>query len=371
MYETGKTTSRIALLKARIAELETQLRQSPTATPAPETNAAAHGGGSTINPATLGFAIPSVSGPILPISPAPSTHASLGATTHTASSTTGQSPRPPRVPHYAQSTNPRPPGPPDPHFDWDLSFLDQPVSDLNSHMYMAAVDGIAFGAARPRDFNSDGKDGGSRNLEDEFHFDANGDISILPTMPQGRELVGGWFDPTDVPPAVRDHLLDLFFARLIPRSNFSITIHMPRFYTRLTLPPAKRPHPALLYSMYATAARASSQPAIKQLEGQFFEIADKQIRLAVGNHDRLLDALRGMALLTNYLFAKEKYSLGYHMCGAAVRLAISCGLDRIPSSVWTPAPAFNAAIHCTLRTGGYAIPPPEDPIDLAERIYAL
>jgi hypothetical protein len=52
-------------------------------------------------------------------------------------------------------------------------------------------------------------------------------------------------------------------------------------------------------------------------------------------------------------------------------LAISCGLDRIPSSVWSPAPPFNAAIHCTLRTGGYAIPPPEDAIDLAERIYAF
>jgi len=39
--------------------------------------------------------------------------------------------------------------------------------------------------------------------------------------------------------------------------------------------------------------------------------------------------------------------------------------------VWAPAPPFNAAIHCTLRTGGYAIPPPEDAIDLAERIYAF
>lgn len=71
--------------------------------------------------------------------------------------------------------------------------------------------------------------------------------------------------------------------------------------------------------MYTTAARISSQPGIKQLEQQFFDIADKQIRLAVANHDRLLDALRGMALLTNYLFAKEKYSLGYHMTGSAVR----------------------------------------------------
>jgi hypothetical protein len=113
--------------------------------------------------------------------------------------------------------------------------------------------------------------------------------------------------------------LDLFFSRLTTKSLFNITIHVPRFYARLTLPPAKRPHPGLLYSMYTTGARFSSQPAIKQLEQQFFEIADKQIRLAVANHDRLLDALRGMALLTNYLFAKEKYSLGYHMTGSAVR----------------------------------------------------
>lgn len=168
-----------------------------------------------------------------------------------------------------------------------------------------------------------------------------------------------------------DCRLDLFFSRQTTNSLFSITVHLPRFYTRLTLPPSKRPHPGLLYSIYTTAARMSANPAIKQLETQFFEIADKQIRLAVAQYDRLLDALRGMALLTNYLFAKEKYSLGYHMCGAAVRLAISCGLDRVPSSVWTPAPPFNAAIHCTLRTGGYAIPPPEDAIDLAERIYAL
>lgn len=59
------------------------------------------------------------------------------------------------------------------------------------------------------------------------------------------------------------------------------------------------------------------------------------------------------------------------MTGTAVRLAISCGLDRIPTSVWEPPPPFNAAIHCTLRTGGYAIGPPEDAIDLAERIYAF
>ncbi|TXT10714.1 hypothetical protein VHUM_02219 [Vanrija humicola] len=196
-------------------------------------------------------------------------------------------------------------------------------------------------------------------------------MSILPNIPQGRELVGGWFDPNDVPPPVRDHLLDLFFSRNAANLVVDLTLHLPRFYMRLTLPPSKRPHPGLLYAIYATAARMSTQPGIKQLESQFFEIADKQLRISVANHDRLLDTVRGMTLLTSYLFAKEKYSLGYHMCGAAVRLAIACGLDRIPSSVWTAPPPFNAAIHCTLRTGGYSIPPPDDPVELAERIYAF
>lgn len=39
--------------------------------------------------------------------------------------------------------------------------------------------------------------------------------------------------------------------------------------------------------------------------------------------------------------------------------------------MWTAPPPFNAAIHCTLRTGGYSIPPPDDPVELAERIYAF
>lgn len=54
-----------------------------------------------------------------------------------------------------------------------------------------------------------------------------------------------------------------------------------------------------------------------------------------------------------------------------VRLSIACGLDKIPSSVWRKPPVFNAAIHFTLRAGGFALEPPEDAIDLGERIHAL
>lgn len=293
---------------------------------------------------------------------------------------------------YPQSTGPRPLGEPNPNFDFDLSFLDQPVHDLSNSMHMANMSSSSGGSAEPdsregtaraygtlsnlvgihKDDNS-GLRGSIDDGENQFEVIPHGEISILPSVPQGRDVVGGWFDPNDVPPAVRDHLLDLFFSRCNSggKALFGITLHLPRFYTRLTLLPQKRPHPGLLYSMFCCAARVSMQPAIRQLERQFYEIAEKRCRQAVANHDRLLDALRGMTLLANYLFASEQYAPGYHMTGAAVRLAISCGLDRIPSSVWAPPPPFNAAIHCTLRTGGYALQPPEDAIDLAERIYAF
>jgi hypothetical protein len=83
------------------------------------------------------------------------------------------------------------------------------------------------------------------------------------TLDQRQNTVSSsWFDPQDVPPAVRDHLwvshhlpmapqrtlkltarLDLYFSR---DGIFHPMLNIARFYARLTLPPAKRPHPALL-----------------------------------------------------------------------------------------------------------------------------
>ncbi|BEI80560.1 hypothetical protein CcaverHIS002_0110890 [Cutaneotrichosporon cavernicola] len=448
VYETGKSTSRIAQLKARIAELESQLSsRSPEQT--------SSGGEQGMQP-----------GPFFPDqrqqdgrhestpqhhhpqqhshhnhqsrpATAPSYQSNSAPMTSghhpeadTLGAVLGAAPRSGRMP-YPQSTGPRPLGVPDEHFDFDLSFLDQPVYDLSAAMMTASMaqnDQIDIGALNRRYHGLSARSevtgvpmrsprAGTRGTslpetaasplgrappgevpavlnkmmgqflkqhqqQSVSYFEENedaemeflpslGDIEILPSLPQGRELMGGWFDPNDIPPAVRDHLLDLFFSKTNAGNLFHVVFHLPRLYTRLTMPPNKRPHPCLMYAMYSCAARLSSQPAIKQLEGQFYSIAEKQIRLAIKNHDRLLDVVRAMALLVSYLFSKEQYSLGYHMTGTAVRLAISCGLDRIPTSVWSPQPPFNAAIHCTLRMGGYALPPPEDPIDLAERIYAF
>lgn len=118
-----------------------------------------------------------------------------------------EQPRLTRVPYYAQSTNPRPFGEPAATFDFDLSFLDQPVADLSSSMYAATVtpqDSGSFRSAYRKVFESERVTTATFTGIDEV-FDS-GDNAILPDVPQGREVMGGWFDPNDVPPAIRDHL---------------------------------------------------------------------------------------------------------------------------------------------------------------------
>lgn len=55
------------------------------------------------------------------------------------------------------------------------------------------------------------------------------------------------------------------------------------------------------------------------------------------------------------------------MAGIAVRLVLSTGIHRIPSLTFRAAPPTNPL----LRTRSYLLPPPEDAIELAERVHAL
>jgi hypothetical protein len=56
------------------------------------------------------------------------------------------------------------------------------------------------------------------------------------------------------------------------------------------------------------------------------------------------------------------------------RLAISCGLHQISSSVWKPSPIpqdQRADLVGIMRQRAYVIPAAKDPIELGERIWAL
>ncbi|WVN87511.1 uncharacterized protein L203_102693 [Cryptococcus depauperatus CBS 7841] len=183
-------------------------------------------------------------------------------------------------------------------------------------------------------------------------------------------LVGGWFDAEDLPKIARDHLLDIFFSgtRLLGH-NF----HIPRFMASLTLSPSKRPHPCLLYSMYTMASSISTSPQIHQLESHFYKIATRQADEAISKIDRLLDATRACTILSAYNYSRANYHQGWMMAGQAARLAISCGLHQIRSSVWKPnlVPEAAAEMARLIRAQSYVLPPSKDAVEHGERIWAF
>jgi hypothetical protein len=173
--------------------------------------------------------------------------------------------------------------------------------------------------------------------------------------------------------------IDLFLSNT---GVFNVMLHVPTFCARLSLSRSQRPHPALLYAMYVVGSGRSTRRALRDLQPRFLEIAQRNISDAVAENDRLVDIIRAQAVLANHFFMTERYSAGYHIAGAAVRyvfirppadfsLAVSCGLHRIPSAVWKPSPAFNPILFFTLRSGGYALPPPTSPAELGERIFCF
>ncbi|WVW86826.1 hypothetical protein I302_108881 [Kwoniella bestiolae CBS 10118] len=207
-------------------------------------------------------------------------------------------------------------------------------------------------------------------LLSEVPFYSAGETNLGDTNDDGSTLVGGWFDAHDLPKIARDHLLDLFFSGM---RLFGQEFHVPRFMASLTLPTHKRPHPCLLYSMYTLASRISDSPPIRQLEPHFYKIASSQLETSIGMADRLLDATRASTLLAIYKFSKARYHEGWMMTGQAARLALSCGLHQIPSSVYKPTnlPHLNADLVGMMRHRSYVLPPPKDAIELGERIWCF
>ncbi|WVQ95964.1 hypothetical protein IAU59_003063 [Kwoniella sp. CBS 9459] len=191
-----------------------------------------------------------------------------------------------------------------------------------------------------------------------------------PDSTEGFTLVGGWFDAADLPKIARDHLLDLFFSGM---RLFGQEFHVPRFMASLTLPPAKRPHPCLLYSMYTLASRVSTSPPIRSLEPHFYSIASRQLEESIGHADRLLDATRASTLLAIYKYSKARYHEGWMMTGQAARLALSCGLHQIRSSVWKPSSILmeNSELIGMMRHRSYVIPAAKDAVEHGERIWTF
>ncbi|KAJ9098881.1 hypothetical protein QFC19_006219 [Naganishia cerealis] len=191
-----------------------------------------------------------------------------------------------------------------------------------------------------------------------------------PSSASEYNLSAGWYDPLDLPQQARDELLRIFFDTA---TVYMLGMNIARFKTRLTLPANKRPHPCWLYGMYLYAARYSDDPAIRNLEGHFYEIANTQFEIALQNADRLLDAIRGAHLVSVYCYSRGKYLQAWVCTGKVVRLSMAAGLHAIESNNFVPPTPvgdrdFDRPNYRGTANNFWAIPPPEDPVDLSERI---
>ncbi|ORX34450.1 hypothetical protein BD324DRAFT_635980 [Kockovaella imperatae] len=406
-YVVGKPISKMARLKERIATLEERIasREVPDApgpsvypvpmpsgdmslNPGPSTQASAGSSGlntprlssfdgSTIDP-TL-FSSFTATGP-LPDFSNPMT-GDVMTYDQMMTQNAGSSPH-----RFAQSTNPHPLQQPDPNFDFDFGLLDSTMMDLAGSFLPTDLNSghsDLFDTSVPAAINSGGfRSPGASGPTDQGGSLFNGPQVILksdsgwsrqsepqPSLNFGNgTLSGGWFDPTDLPPPVRDHLLDMFFSQ---GSIFISMFDIPRFYASLTLPPAKRPHPALLYSMYLLAARRSSHAKLKALESKFCEITEQQINIGNRQNDRTLDIIQAVILFAQYQITIEQFSVAFTVAAMAVRLSMTCGLHRIPSGVFHPPRTVNSAVSFMLRTGGWYLEPPNDGTELGIRIHTF
>ena len=92
----------------------------------------------------------------------------------------------------ARSTNPRPLQPPDPAFEFDFGSLDSNIMDVSNAMtFTPSLNSMRADLVVEPPVPS------ALNLQM---------ASILDVKSSAGDIVGGWFDPNDVPPAVRDHL---------------------------------------------------------------------------------------------------------------------------------------------------------------------
>jgi hypothetical protein len=161
----------------------------------------------------------------------------------------------------------------------------------------------------------------------------------------------------------RTVLLDCF----LEHATLFFEMSIPRFRYRMTFSDRRRPNLALLNAMYLWATRISNSPQMVNMEKYFFEQACKALDSSTSSVDRLIDSVRAAMLLAAYSHSSGRHHEGWCLAGLATRLVLSCGLHRIPSCVHRPEQPKNPF----LRNRFFLLPPPDDAVELGERIHAL
>nr|XP_018265326.1 uncharacterized protein I303_01690 [Kwoniella dejecticola CBS 10117]OBR87484.1 hypothetical protein I303_01690 [Kwoniella dejecticola CBS 10117] len=191
---------------------------------------------------------------------------------------------------------------------------------------------------------------------------ANGS-SARPDGPNRTSLFRSRIETDGLRDEHRNKLLEVFFGH----SRLFFEMSIPRFRYRMSFNDRRRPSLALLNGMYLWATRMTASPNLSAMEAHFFAEACRHLDSAGPNSDRLIDAVKAAMLLCAYSYTNGRHHEGWLIAGLAVRLVTSTGLHQISSLTFRPTHADNPF----LRNRVHLLPPPEDAVELAERVHAF
>ncbi|WVO16679.1 hypothetical protein L204_104359 [Cryptococcus depauperatus] len=166
---------------------------------------------------------------------------------------------------------------------------------------------------------------------------------------------------------LNDQQRNLLIECFLTQRRLFFDMNIPRFRYRMGFTDKRRPSLALLNAMYLWATRFTQTPNVAAMQQHFYSEATRHLDAAAASNDRLLDVIRAAMLLSAHTYTNGRYHEGWLFSGIAVRLVLSTGIHRIPSLTLKTFPPDNLF----LRNRPFLLPPPEDSIELAERVHAF
>ncbi len=174
---------------------------------------------------------------------------------------------------------------------------------------------------------------------------------------------------------------------IIPHTPYlSMPLYPPKFLDSLLLPLHRRPHPALLYILFAYAVQAivtdlpePPNPAVipansfpvpypewtqvikqqgQRLADLFLERSRRELDAGIRSVDRPYDLVRASIGISRYLYSYGRFVEGWNI--PCTRLAVSCGLHRITNPVVAKVSPFDdrrpSASYLSTDQGGPSPP---------------
>ncbi|WVW78287.1 hypothetical protein I302_100241 [Kwoniella bestiolae CBS 10118] len=241
--------------------------------------------------------------------------------------------------------------------------VDKLTERLGEFLFSPINDSVKEGTDENSDVNAPGLGNKKRRTAKAQSGQWSNGASQRSDGPERTSLFRSRIESDSLRDEHRKKLLDTFLGHC--RLFFEMSI--PRFWYRMTFHDRRRPSLALLNAMYLWATRMTASPNLVPMEAHFFAEACRHLDSAGPNSDRLIDAVKAAMLLCAYSYTNGRHHEGWLIAGLAVRLVTSTGIHQIPSLTFRPTQADNPF----LRNRVHLLPPPEDAVELAERVHAF